>query len=340
MRPSAGLAVAALLAISAGASGQSITSVTGLGYPMDGLDARTQILGGTGVGLGGFNASLTNPAGAAGMTRRGGVLALANTSRDLTLGDETGSSGATRFPLIRVILPVRGVTLSVGYGGVLDQSWGVRTVGEIDVGGEGLPFQEEIGSSGGLGEFQLAAALPLGENLALGASLGALTGNQRVRLTRRFDTTAVSDYRPFDETFAWRYSGLAARAAAEWRLPSVAQAGVSLSWASSVSADSTDGRATDREFDMPFQAAMGASAYLGPSLLAAVSARWSGWSGADATGAASVDGLSGARDTWEVGAGLELDNPESRDTRHFPVRVGFQYRQLPFTFVSDAPSEW
>ncbi|NIP78897.1 MAG: hypothetical protein GWM90_06730 [Gemmatimonadetes bacterium] len=83
------------------------------------------------------------------------------------------------------------------------------------------------------------------------------------------------------------------------------------------------------------------SAYLAPSLLAAVSARWSDWSGTDPRLGEDLTGTSGAsRDTWEIGGGLELDNPARRATRSFPIRVGFQYRQLPFTFVTEAPTEW
>lgn len=338
-----GAALLATLLLWTGAGAQSLTSIQGLGYPVTPVDARTEIMGGIGVGLGGFGVPLTNPAAAAGIQRRGFVLAVENTDRDIRLGEETGESGATRFPLLRGLLPVRGVVLSLGYGGVLDQSWGVATAGEAPLGGgEMLPFQEVISSTGGLGQVQLGAAMPLGESFAVGAAIGALTGNQRIRLTRRFDTTAVSDFRPFDETFGWRYSGVTASAGAEWQLEGVAQAGASVTWSGAVSADSTDGRARARDFDLPLQVAGGASAYLGPSLLAAVSGRWSGWSGSEPGGVGGevVGDVLGARDTWEIGVGLELDDPESRRNRNFPVRVGYQYRQLPFTFVSDAPSEW
>lgn len=347
-REGMGLAVATAILTSlvwtSGAGAQSLTSVQGLGYPKVPVDARSEILGGLGIGLGGFAMPLTSPASGAHVQRRGFVLAIENTNRSITLGDETGETGATRFPLLRAILPVRGVVLSAGYGGVLDQSWGVTASGESLIGtGDVLPYQETIASTGGVGQMQVGAAMPVGERFAVGASVGALTGNQRIRLTRRFDdTTAVSDFQPFDETFGWRYSGLTASAGAEWQVPGVAQAGASVTWSGTVSADSTDGRAGDREYDLPLQVAGGASAYLGPTLLAAVSTRWSGWSASEPGGAGgmAVGEVLGARDTWEIGGGLELDNPESRETRHYPVRVGFQYRQLPFTFLSDAPSEW
>lgn len=339
-------AVAAGLAAGAtGADAQSITSIRGLGYPLLPVDARTEIMGGLGLGLQGFAVPLTNPAAPAGVTRRGFVLAVENTSRDMELGELTAGTSATRFPLLRVIFPLRQVVLTLGYGGFLDQAWGVTTSGSIPLGTGGtLGFDDLVESTGGLGQFQVGAAVPLGEDVAVGASVGALTGNQRIRLIRQFDTAGAAGFEPFDQTYGWAYSGITASAGARARLGNVTQVGASVTWSGTVSADSTDGGAADREFDLPLQVAGGASVYLGPALLAAVSARWSGWSDAAPEGAGGVVGgvgeAVGARDTWELGGGLELANTESRATRIFPVRIGFQYRQLPFTFIDGQPTEW
>lgn len=350
MRPIGGTipmaaAVAALAVTAAGAGAQSLTSVRGLGYPLLPVDARSEIMGGLGIGLQGFAIPLTDPAAAAGVTRRGFVLAVENTSREMQLGDAGDASSATRFPLLRVIFPLRQVVLTLGYGGYLDQSWGVTMSGALPLSTGGtLAFSDLVESTGGVGQFQVGAALPIGDDFAVGATIGALTGNQRIRLLRQFDTTVTAGFEPFNEALAWRYSGLTASVGANAEVGRIAQVGASVTWSGTVTADSVEGRATGREFEAPLQVAGGASAYLGPRLLAALSARWSGWSGAAPEGAAGravgIGDVIGARDTWEVGAGLELDNPESRATRTFPLRVGFQYRQLPFTFLEDQPTEW
>lgn len=340
------LTTAVLATLVAGpAAAQSLTSVRGLGYPLLPVDARSEIMGGIGIGLQGFAVPLTNPAAPAGVTRRGFVLAVENTSRDMELGDAAGGSSATRFPLLRMLFPFRDVVLTLGYGGFLDQSWGVTTSGSIPLSTGGtLSFSDLVESTGGMGQFQVGAALPLGEDVAVGASIGALTGSQRIRLVRQFDTTAAAGFEPFDEAYGWRYSGVTASLGARARLGNVSMVGASVTWSGTLSADSTDGPAASREFDLPLQVAAGGSVYLGPALLAAVSARWSGWSVAAPEGAAggvpAVGDILGARDTWEIGAGLELDNPDSRRTRTFPLRIGFQYRQLPFTFIEDQPTEW
>lgn len=346
--PARVVAAVATVALAAGvgpAGAQSITSIRGLGYPLMPVDARSEIMGGLGIGLHGFGVPLTNPASPAGVVRRGFVLAVENTSRDIRLGDAADASSATRFPLLRMIFPLRSVVLTAGYGGFLDQSWGITSAGSVDLGtGGSLPFNDLVESTGGVGQFQVGAAMALGEDVGVGVSIGALTGSQRVRLFRQFDTTGAAGFEPFDELYGWRYSGITASAGAKANLGNVTQIGASVTWAGTVSADSTDGGAASREFDLPLQVAGGASVYLGSSLLAAVSGRWSGWSaatpGAAAGGVGGIGDVIGSRDTWEFGAGLELDNPESRATRTFPVRIGFQYRQLPFTFVEDQPTEW
>lgn len=316
------------------AHAQSLTSMRGLGYPVLSGDARTSVMGGLGIGLQGVSVPFTNPASTAGLLRRGVVLSLETNNRDIALGDATASSEATRFPLVQAVYPVGGLVLSVGYASTLDQSWGVTRELQETVGSTTLDFQDRITSTGGLGQLQLGAAMPIGERLAVGAGLGVHTGSQRIRYSRTFSGEGAG-FRRFDETFGWRYFGPTASLGALWDPVNEVRVGASVSWAGTVSADSADGRASSDEFDLPLQLATGASAYLAPALLAAVSARWSGWSAAS-----PGTSLEAARDTWEFGAGLELDDPARRAVRSYPLRIGFQYRQLPFVFAGNAPSEW
>ncbi|NIP78990.1 MAG: hypothetical protein GWM90_07230, partial [Gemmatimonadetes bacterium] len=85
---------------------QSITSLRGLGDPLFPADARTEILGGIGVGLQGLTVTLTDPAGPAGLRRRGAAVSVAAVERTSTLGDASDANGSTRFPLIRLLYPI------------------------------------------------------------------------------------------------------------------------------------------------------------------------------------------------------------------------------------------
>ena len=335
------LAALAVGSVSTTARAQSLTSIRGLGYPLVPTDARSEALGGLGIGLQGFGVPLINPAAPAGVFRRGAVVSVSTQDRDVALGELSDQVGTTRFPLLRVIYPIGDVVLTAGYGGYLDQSWGLVREGEDQVGSATVGYRDIVQSTGGIGQFLLGAAMPLGERLAVGASLGTHTGRQRVTYVRRFDSTAVGQFDPFSEARSWRYSGLVAQAGARWDPIDPVRLGVSVTWAGTLTADSSEGRAVRREIDLPLQVAGGVSAYLAPGLLAAVSGRWSDWSVAES----AVDlpyavDVAPPVDTWEVGGGLEWDDPDSRATRHFPIRLGAQYRQLPFPFGTEQPTEW
>lgn len=330
------------LAAAAGASGQSLTSVRGLGYPLVPVDARSEILGGLGIGLQGFTATMVDPTAAADVARKGGVLMLDVTRRNVSLGGGAGERvGTTRFPLLSLVFPVRGFVLTAGYGGYLDQGWGLVSEGTAELGAESAAYRDRLVSEGGVSTFQVGAAIPLGSRLALGLALGGHAGNQRVTYQRLFDTTSVAALESYSEVSRWRFGGAMARAGVRWDPMDVLRLAASVTWSGPLSADSMAGPATTQRIDLPLQVAMGASGYLAPGLLAAVSGRWSGWSG---TGTRSFTPAGapdlGARDTWEVGGGLEWARPDPRAMRTFPLRLGFRYRQLPFTFVDGAPSEW
>ena len=334
----------ALFAVAGGAAAQSVTSISGLGYPIAQSDARAESLDGIGVAVKGLAVPFTNPASVARATRRGVVVSAVATEWDSSLGDLSGSSGATRFPLIRVIFPMRGVVLTGGYGAFLDQAWSVEREGTHTLSTGPVTFRDQFTSVGGVGQARLGAAIPLGDRWAVGVSIGMYTGRQDLGLTRRYDndSASIGTLQAYSETRAVQYSGTVAQVGVQWDPAEVVRVGGSVTWSGTLTADSTVGQVTTREYDLPLQVAAGASAYLAPSLLASVSGRWSGWGGTDPSGGLmETRGTVSSRDTWELGAGLELDDPERRTLYSFPLRAGFQYRQLPFTFVGDnAPTEW
>lgn len=335
------LAVILVTGSAGGLAGQSLTAARGLGYPILPTDARSEALGGLGIGLMGLAAPFTNPATSAGVDRRGVVVTAAATNRRTALGDISGRTGATRFPLIRILFPVGGVVLSGGYGTFLDQSWSVIREGSESTGGGSFAYRDVVESRGGIGQAYLGAALPIGDRFALGVALGRYTGSQDVSISRVFDTTSIGLLEPYSETRTFRYGGPTAQFGFRWDAMDVVRVGGSVTWSGTLTADSLAGPVPSRDFELPIQVAGGASAYLAPGLLGAVSGRWSGWSVTDPTGGlADPDADITSRDTWELGGGLELDNPERRAIRTFPLRLGFQYRQLPFTFASDSPTEW
>lgn len=338
----AALAVLVMLMATGPLAAQSVTSIRGLGYPITPTDARTEVLGGLGLGLKGLSTPLTNPAAAASVRRRGAVVSVAAVEQSASLGESSDEFGATRFPLIRILYPARGVVLTAGYGGYLDQSWAAVRTGEQATGGTTISFRDFVRSTGGIGQAQVGLAVPIGSRLAVGAAVGAHTGSQQIQFRRLFDSTSLGRLEPFEESRSVKYSAPMAQLGVRWDPMSVLRLGASVTWAGMLSADSASGAARTTEYDLPLQAAAGASANLSPGLLATVSGRWSGWSSVgDVAGLGPGTGVvSTGRDTWEVGGGLEWDDPTTREARTYPIRIGGQYRQLPFTFATEAPTEW
>jgi hypothetical protein len=344
MARSAVLALVATLCVSGALAAQSLTSIHGPGYPLMPVDARAAIMGGLGIGLHGFSVPMTNPAAASHARGRGAVVALEVTERTIAMDGAEGDVGTTRFPLMNIIFPIRGAVLTAGYGGYLDQSWAIEREGEQMIGDQPTEFSDFMQSEGGVGQFLVGAALPLGERLGVGASVGLHMGSQRVRYARRFVVEGPEQLDPYAEDMSWRYKGPVAQLGVRWEPIDIVRVGASVTWAGTLVGEPVDGRATRRELDLPLQVAAGASGFLVPGLLAAVSGRWSGWSVTDPTAIGvprgGVAASAPARDTWEMGGGLEWSAPRPAATRHFPIRAGFQYRQLPFPFAEEPPTEW
>jgi hypothetical protein len=338
----AALALAFLALTPVGTHAQSTTSVWGLGYPLLPTDARTEVMGGLGIGLKGLAAPLTNPAAAASVGRRGAIVSASAVEQDATFGDQSDASGATRFPLIHLLFPAGPVVVTAGYGGYLDQSWGVTRAGQVSEGTTQVGYSDVVVSNGGIGQAQVGVAVPLGRRFALGGAVGAYTGSQTIAFSRRFDATTVGDLQSFSETWKWQYTAPMAQLGMRWDPVDILRVGASLTWAGTLRADSAEGPASGSDYQLPLQLAGGASAFLAPGLLAAVSGRWSGWSSVGTVSAPAPVGTvdAAASDTWEVGAGLEWADPSERATRAFPVRIGVQYRQLPFSFGGGTPTEW
>lgn len=342
MKRTTALALCLAFLNAAPTTAQSLFAARGMGVPVAATDARARILGGLGVGLLGLNTSLVNPAAAAGVRQRGISASLLSSPRTMELDGVLAEVGATRFPLLRVLYPLgQRVTATVGYGAFLDQSWAVRAERDEVVGGETVPVVDITDSNGGLAQIRLGAAYSMTNNLALGVDVGLYSGSQTVVFSREFtDDTTSAIFQRFETRVRWSSNAPLASLGFRWDPASVVRIGGAVTWAGALSAKALEGAVEDRSVQMPLQVAAGASAYLAPSLLAAVSGRWSGWNAAaedlNAGGPPVVDA---ARNTWEFGAGLELESTARRQ-RTIPIRVGFNYAQLPFTFGEDAPAEW
>lgn len=327
-----------LLAVPAVADAQSLFGTRGLGVPADGYDARARALGSNGVGLLGLSTSLVNPAETAGLLRRGVSAAFQPWSGTSEFDGQEDDVAGTRFPMVRILYPTRFGSFSLGYGGVLDQSWAVFANGVDVIGNDTVATRDLVQNVGGIGQVRLGFARNISQNLALGVAVGVYTGNLDRGISREFPDTSLGLV-GFETHSRWNYSGPLAAVGMRWDPMPDLRVGASVTWSGTLTAKPQEGATTTYEYDMPMRFHVGASGRVARNLVAAVSGSFTTWTSDDyrtpgeaAAGAAELQ--------KEVGVGLEYSELR-RGNRIFPLRLGARTSQLPFHNVNEeVPSEW
>jgi long-subunit fatty acid transport protein len=310
-----------MASVTSPAAAQSLFATRGLGVPVAAVDARGAALGGIGVGLLGFHTSLVNPAELAGLTRRGVSAALQPISSSVEAdGQQDGTSG-TRFPLLSVLYPVsERLVLSLGYGGYLDQTWGVVTESEQTINGESVTVNDLLRSTGGIAQMRLSAAYSLSPVFSIGAAAGLLAGNVDRLAVRTFDDEA-GQIQFFEERMRWRYSAPIAAVGFRWDPANRVRIGASAMTGADLKARSDDEGAEDRDYGAPLEVNAGASLRLSSLLMATAGGTWGR--------APTTTGTTISTNTMRIGGGLEYQGLRS-GLRTYPVRLGAHWAQLPY----------
>lgn len=332
-----GLAAAGMLAAGSPAYAQSLLSANGLGLPTPPLDARARALGGVATGLFGFDLSLSNPADVADVRYRGGMATLQPFSRRDEVGGESATTSGARFPVVRLLYPANRVVFSAGWGGFLDQNWGITSSGLAQIGSDTATVSDVVRSTGGISQARVGASYLLTPRIALGAALGVYTGSVDRTTTRTFPDSVNANFIGFTSTTRWRFHAPLASVGARVDLGSAIRVAGSATWSGTLKADSALGAATPRTYPMPLQAEWGVSGVLAPKLVATLGGEWAGWSRTKFSPCTTGDincNPTLARNTWEYGAGLEYGGAQT-GVRTFPFRLGYHYAQIPFYHAGD-----
>ena len=330
-------AVALLIATPFTVHAQSLFGTRGLGVPMEGYDARARALSGNGVGLLGLSTSMVNPAEQAGLARRGVTAAFQPFVGDTELQGEADNISSTRFPLATIMYPTRLGVFTLGYSGVLDQSFAVIAEGEEILSGDTVATRDVIETVGGIGQIRLGFARMLSANFAVGVSVGIYTGNLDRGISREYPDTTLG-LRPFETHTRWSYFGPQASLGVRWDPMPDLRVGASMTWSGQLDANPQEGSEVEYEYDMPMRFAVGMSGRVARNLLANVSGSWTAWTSDDygTPGTSSA----AAEQQMEIGGGLEYTEIRAGN-RVFPLRIGARTSKLPFHNVGEeAPSEW
>lgn len=326
--------VVVLLIAAAPAAGQSLLSNRGLGFPLVATDARGVALGGMGIGLTGGELSVVDPAAAARLRIPSVGFSFQTTWADFDQAGTSGDFSGTRFPYISLGYPARFGTVTVSFGGLLDQRWSTSSTERIDLNGQGSMgvVTDEFASDGGISSVRLGLARSLTDDIDVGVQIGRNIGDVSRVFTRSFDSLGVGGTLPsFQIGGRWSYRGWTAALGAAADVGDVLHVAAAYTWSSELDAlpdENTNG--APATFSMPSEIRAGATAILSPRLRATLGVHRAGWS--------SVDGSfedSGARDTFAWGTGIEWGGASILG-KTSQLRLGYRDSPLPFT-LDEAP---
>lgn len=337
MRRAFCLALIGLASVTSSASAQSLFGTQGLGMPLEPLDGRTRALGTLGVGLPGIHLGPTGIASAARLPVPAGYLTIQPQWVEGDLAGQNTSTLGIRFPQMGLAYPVPslGGTAVLHFGSFLDQRWEVQEASTQEFRGTPVQVSDVFKSDGGVSTVTLGWAQRVGEELSLGASVGARVGSVTRAYLRVIEGAEVFETVNFQTGGEWRYKGVTGSFGAQWDPLTALRLAASVTWSGDLKAEPVRGASTEVvRFDLPLEYRFGASGMLTPRLTLSVGASFADWKASEEL--LGEESLVGS--VWSYGGGLEWGGP-SLGERNFPFRLGMRRSALPFTFEGEDPKE-
>lgn len=334
------LAVSIAALVPAGADAQSFLGYRALGLPVGAADARAVALGNLGIGLPGVHLTASDPASAAALLFPTVSVSMQPTWGDFDLDGQTGTVRTTRFPMIGIAYPVPSAegTVTVSLSGHMEQRWAGEQDRIVSLGGLDVPVNDRFETNGGSSVARLGWAQRLGERFSFGATVGTYVGRIDQVFERTLDSLVVGgDVRSYEEDRSWQYGGYAFSAGFAADPHDLIHLAGAVEWSGDLKQKPkprTEGG--EQAFSIPLRLSAGATGRLSERLRINTSVAYQDWSGAQGfeTGVVSTGKLG-------YGAGLEI-RLIRRETRSFPLRLGYRHGALPFRYVDRdaAESAW
>jgi hypothetical protein len=314
------LSLGALALAGSRAGAQGVLGSQGFGYPIGGVSSRAA---GAGAGFAEFDPTSTRNPSAISAWGRGGIFFQYEPEfRRLSGPGGSENTLTARFPIamLAVALGSSGM-LSLSSSTLLDRTWETQVRGGQRLGDDSVEFLETVGSSGAINDFRLGVAWTFGTKLSIGGGAHALTGRNRLTLSRVFDDS--TSFGALERALTLGYSGTALSAGAVVRPITALAISASARWGGELTLrieDSTSAKAT-----VPGRYGFGVRFDGIPGVSLGASAEHVTWSDMAAIGSSDLSAI----DTWEYGAGAELLGPRMRGAVSL-FRLGYRTRDLPF----------
>jgi hypothetical protein len=205
---------------------------------------------------------------------------------------------------------------------LLDRSWATTARTTHDLDGEAVPATTTFRSAGAINDVRVALAWAARPWLRVGVGAHALTGQNRLTVTDRFDDSVR--FEAFEQDTSISYRGLALSGGVEVRAGRVASVAASMRLGGRIRAESGD--VTLARANVPDRFGFSV-AYLGvANSVIAVRTAYDKWS---SLGSLGRPGLT-AVDAWDTSVGADVAGPRIGTDRMLMLRAGARWRTLPF----------
>jgi len=314
------LTALALLSLPAIGSAQGTLSGLGFGYPAGQISTRA-------IGAGGAIAefdpmSTTNPAAVASAGGSALYIQAEPEYRQLKAGDVSENTMLARHVIASLAIPVRyNLYAGVSVSNLLDRTFETNVRGVAQVGDSTLKTTNFFKSDGAIADVRVSFAWVPTEWARLGVAGHAITGDNRLQNSQRFDDSTV--FAPLVDTSTVTYVGSAVSAGVE--LFAGRWAGLAASYRKGGAMSVKHGDATIGKGNVPDRLAIGV-AFLGikGTSIAARTAKDT-WSNMRGLGSSTLP----ISDAWDTSVGADILGPHFAG-RNFQLRAGGRWRTLPF----------
>ncbi len=310
-------------------AGQGALSLQGFGYPVGQNSTRSS---GAGGALGETDpGSPINPGALLGAGRSLFSFQLDPEFRQMTVNGRAVNTTTARFPVISVgtRAGTRGF-LGISFATLLDRTWDAAYSDSVTVGGDRVASKVATTVRGAINDARIAYAWQFSERMQAGVAFHALTGANRMRLSRTF--TDSTKFGSLSQETTLSYSGSAVSAGLVARaLPHLYVAG-SARLGGSMRTRYDDSLATRGHAPNRYGASLTYDGIPGSTLLLRVNHEQ--WSRMRTLGQTTID----VRDATEIAAGAEIAGPKVQGTPS-QFRLGARTRGLPFGWNGHAVTE-
>jgi hypothetical protein len=319
----------ALLGLPAAGRAQGTLSTLGFGYPAGQISTRAAATGGA---IAEFDPlSATNPAAISGFGGSALYLQAEPEYRSLKIGTASENAMIARHPLASVAFPLRSTLLAgVSLSNLLDRSFETNVRGVQHIGDSTLATTNFFKSDGAIADVRVSLAWVPSRWLRLGVAGHAITGDNRLNNSQRFDDS--TRFAPLIDTSTVTYVGTAVSAGFELFAGSVV--GIAGSYRKGGSMSVKHGNETIGTANVPDRMSISA-AFIGIKGTT-IGARTSKdtWSNMRGLGSAELP----ISDGWDTSVGADVLGP-SLGGRTFQLRAGQRWRTLPFGLATSEVKE-